>query len=145
MERLIFPNLVLEDQMAILNTIQHSLTEVQVNQINGMLGEKETIVHLRDFNPALFNSLANSPADERLLILLAEQLAQVIIDEGFDGVILPLGSPAFMFELGKIIGKRELEHKNLFAHSERKSVDESQPDGSVKKVAVFQHVKWLVL
>jgi hypothetical protein len=134
----------MEPKMAILNTIQHPLTEVQISQLE-MLGEQETIIHLRNSNPELFNHIANSPADEYLLTLLADKLVQVVINEGFSSVILPLGSPAFMFELGKIIGKRGLNHKNFFAHTERRSTEEVQDDGSVKKVSLFEHVKWLRL
>lgn len=40
----------------------------------------------------------------------------------------------------------ELEHRGYsawFAFSRRESVDQPQPDGSVRKVAIFRHVTWI--
>ena len=131
--------------MAVLNTIQHMLTNIQSDQLTRMDYNWDEIVSLKDLDSNLFDALGNSPADERTLISLAERLLKVIEPEKYEAVILPLGSPAFMFTFAKLVGRRDFTTKFLFAHTERKSVDEPQPDGSVKKVAVFQHVKWLVL
>lgn len=131
--------------MAILNTIQHNLTDLQSDQLTEMGFDWDAVEPLKEFFPEVFASLSNSPADEETLIHLAEILITIIRAGMYEAVILPLGSPAFMFTFAKLIGKQDSTTKFLFAHTERQSVDELQPDGSVKKVAVFNHVKWLVL
>jgi hypothetical protein len=47
------------------------------------------------------------------------------------------GAPFFMGALEKAI--RECGFTPVYAFSKRESVDQPQPDGSVKKIAVFRH------
>lgn len=129
--------------MAILNTIQHALTAEQIEQL-GVMFPGEKILHLRDINSELFAGLANCPADERLMIGMAEHLAEILDYDMIDQVILPIGSPAFMFCFARTIGQFR-KTPFLFAHTERVSEDQPQSDGTIKKVAVFKHVKWLVM
>jgi hypothetical protein len=51
------------------------------------------------------------------------------------------GAPYFMSFLEKAL--KEQGHRPLYAFSRRESVDQLQPDGSVRKVAVFRHVGWV--
>jgi len=128
--------------MTILNTMQHSLTNQQSDQLTDMGHDWDSIVSLKELDPDLFAGVSNCPADERILQMLAERLANVIMD-GYEAVILPIGSPAFMFILSRSFGS--VRPKFLFAHTERMSEDQRQDDGTVKKVSIFKHIKWIVL
>jgi len=127
----------------ILNTMQHDLSHIQIEQLGKMFGMRQSIVHLRVMDPDLYAGLSNCAPDERILIMLADRLAKIIKMDGYEIVILPIGSPAFMFTLAqKIAG---FSCKFIFAHSERVSEDQKQDDGTIKKVSIFKHIKWLVL
>ena len=130
--------------MAILNTIQYMLTNKQSDQLTVMGFDWDSVISLKELDPDLFGSLSNSPADERILDMLAQRLTKLISIDGYEAIILPLGSPAFMFAFSRASANLH-NCVFLFAHTERMSEDQIQTDGSTKKVAVFQHVKWLAL
>jgi hypothetical protein len=48
------------------------------------------------------------------------------------------GAPFFMGALEKAV--REMGFQPVYAFSKRESVDQPQPDGSVKKIQVFRHL-----
>ena len=147
--------------MKILNTLQHELTTDQLAELTA-LGYTE-VIHLRNLNPELFAGMANSPASEIGVEEMAIQLLNTISSEDPDGwrspsfnigaVLFPLGSPATMFAFARKVGEatRPWGPENmessfpvfLFAHSERVAEDQPQLDGTVRKVQVFKHLRFL--
>ena len=129
----------------IINTMQHTLTEKQVLDLFGLVGERQSVVLLKDLEAELFAKLANSLADEKELSSLAIDLINVIRKNNPEAMIMPIGSPAFMFSFGMAVGRLEAEcwTKFLFSHTERESVEEKQADGTITKKTVFDHKKWL--
>ena len=123
--------------MKILKAIQHQLTSEQILELNEKFNNPE-IINFSDVNPELFKKIANSPSDVRELSNLAEEFGKFC--NMYDGVVLPIGSPAFNHML-----RFKIIVPVLFAHSERQSVDELQPDGSVKKINIFKHVKFICI
>lgn len=131
----------------IINTLNHVMTPEQV----ASLPVEGEIVHVRDWAPELAPMFTNSPSDADAIRAGVRAVIGSIESKGVVGIILPGGSPAWMFALARLIGQREgaavcMNYpRYLFAHSERVSVEEPQPDGSVRKTAVFQHRGWIVL
>lgn len=130
--------------MKLLNTLQHTLTPEQASEL-AALGYTE-VVHLREANPELFASMANTPGEETGVVTAACNFLNEV-QGGYAGVLLPLGSPALMFCFAQMTGKLSREYLPifLFAHTERVAEDQGQEDGTVKKVAVFKHVRFLKL
>lgn len=94
--------------MKVLNCTQHNLTPEMIQS----LGDAE-IVNLRDADPKLFGELSNVSIDSDLSGL-ARDLNNLV--DKFDEVILPIGSPAFMWEFAReFTGTCAI----LFAHSNR--------------------------
>lgn len=50
------------------------------------------------------------------------------------------GAPYFMSFLEKVLREKHSKLAILYAFSKRESVDAPQPDGSVRKMAVFKHI-----
>lgn len=117
----------------LLVCMQHNLTQQQFNELKDY-----DIFYLKDVNPDLFKYIANCPGDEEELRNISFQLIEVA--NKYSTVLLPIGSPAFMY-----LFAQEFFGKVLFSHSERISKDEMQADGSVKKVSIFNHVKFIKL
>ena len=77
------------------------------------------------------------------IVAAAEVIAGLAASAGPAPHILPDaamigGAMWLMAPLAAAIESRGIE--SLFAFSQRESVEESQPDGSVRKIAVFRHV-----
>jgi hypothetical protein len=135
----------------ILSTLNHTLSPSQLSEL------KEPVALLKEVDPALASALSNCPGDRKELEKLAYQLYRLIQDSDYQEVILPVGSPAFLWVFASLCSHRHEEftgyHGGLgwapdqeeqkfcvrFAHSERKSVEVSLPDGTVEKKAVFEH------
>jgi len=116
-----------------INILAHKLTPEQVAELGG---EPK---HIRDLDPGLAAQIANCPMDRGTLVDMAQNLVFRACDD--DARILAgSGSPAFTALLGAIAAKEGVGL--VFAHSERVSVDEPQPDGSVKKTVIFKHVRF---
>lgn len=111
---------------------QHTPTQEQVKEL---LGE---IYFLKDVDPKLYQSLSNTGTED--LVHLAFQFKKLWT--AYDHVVLPIGSPAFIYVLGNNDIPGATKSKVLFAHSVRESIDIPQADGSVLKKAVFRHVKF---
>lgn len=112
--------------MKILNCVNHELTVRQVEQL-GQIGQVE---NLSDVDANLFKKLAQCPADITELVELASALIKVV--DGYYGIHLPLGSPAFMVVFTEMLsGANRPEF--IFSHSER-IVTES----GGKKVVTFE-------
>lgn len=139
----------------ILNTMQHALTDEQIIDLNNMFTQNN-ISNLRDVDNELFKQISNISVDANLNDL-AEQLLNVAKE--FDIVILPIGSPAFMFKFATKIPPKfpsilfpnifnppvNMDLTFLFAHSDRVSVEKQNEDGTITKTNIFKHVKFLVM
>lgn len=110
---------------------QHAPTEEQLKELDSV------VCYLKDISPDLFKELQNT--GEKNLGFYASKLLDMFAL--YDIVVLPIGSPAFVFVLGDLI-PNDVKHKIVFAHSERESVDIPQPDGTVVKKSVFKHIKF---
>lgn len=119
----------------------HKAEDAQLSQLKEMgIGE---IISITDINNSqLISLIKDSPSDEESLHKLAIELLEEAQKRNVDFIIQPGGSPAFIFILGKVISS-SFKIKVLFSHSERNSKEEIQKDGSVKKVSIFQHKKWI--
>lgn len=114
----------------------HKPTPEQIQE----LGEVE---YLSQVAPELQEQLNNTPSDLESLIELADKVLQLAY-KGKYTLVQVGGSPAFQVVLG---------HRNhreggpmitlAYAHSERVSQDEPQADGSVKKISIFKHNKFI--
>ncbi|MCB1158748.1 MAG: hypothetical protein H7A25_01665 [Leptospiraceae bacterium] len=129
-----------------LNCTAHKLTEEQINTIRELY--TEVIVELKDDNSILHSKLVNCPSEIGELQELARNLLEYLKvkyseSKGKLVIHFPIGSPAF-----NALFFRHQERENLplcfvFSHTERKSVDEKQEDGSVIKRSIFQFVKFI--
>jgi hypothetical protein len=106
------------------------------------IAELDEIVFLADVNPLLQDKLNNSPIDAKELRELAREFITFVIENNYFPVQVG-GSIAFQYTLGRI--SAEIPFAVKYAHSERVSVDEPQADGSVKKISVFKHVKFIIV
>jgi len=120
--------------MKVLSCLVHQLTEKQQAELAEEWG---TTTLLAEAQPELAAALKQCQADPAWLLEKAEELLQAC--QGFEAVILPIGSPAFMFGFAQLTQSAGAGQLWLFAHSERKSIEVAQPDGSVQKKAVFEH------
>jgi len=139
----------------ILNTMAHALTDEQIIDLNNMFTQNN-ISNLRDVDNELFKQLSNITVDSDLNYL-ANWLLEVA--RKFDIVILPIGSPAFMFKFATKIPPKfpsilfpnifnppvNMNLTFLFAHSDRISIEKQNEDGTVTKTNTFKHVKFLVM
>ena len=106
------------------------------------LAEIGKIVFLADVNPLLQDKLNNSPIDAKELRELAREFITFVIENNYFPVQVG-GSIAFQYTLGKMAA--DIPFAVKYAHSERVSIDEPQADGSVKKVSIFKHVKFITV
>lgn len=123
----------------VINMVQHALSGEQEKEL-GKLGRIECG---REILPSIYPKIANSPNTTLGIRQLVNELYTNLLDLSEKEEVyvhLPLGSPAFMFKLGMVIGLhgRWKNMKFVFSHSERVSIDEKQEDGSVVKRSVFK-------
>jgi hypothetical protein len=121
-----------------INLTQHTLSASQRADAENQGFE------ILDQKPDFYSELVNMTGDEDL-DALAEKLLEWCRN---CTCLMPIGSPAFMavfFQLWGQARKRNRFQKTrfVFSHTMRESVDVQQPDGSVKKTVVFNHVKFL--
>ena len=126
--------------MKILIALQHQLTEEQLTELN-TLGTQVEIEYLKDVNAELFSNVANSPDNVRDLAIAAQEMEN--LSRGYDKVLLPIGSPAFMFCFSSVVATRQPKTRFLFSHSERQSIEAPGPGGVVEKKMIFKHVKFI--
>jgi len=124
------------------NCTQHPLTPEQIRDVsdNGWV----LSLGLKEVNPELFSTLSNMTGDEDL----EEQALDLLDFCRGDVCLMPIGSPAFMavfFQTVQKMRKRYAFKKTRFVFSQsiRESAESVQPDGTVKKVTVFKHIKFL--
>jgi hypothetical protein len=70
----------------------------------------------------------------------AEKLAEIVFENGCNAAMIG-GAPYFQAPLERALVVKAI--KPLYAFSKRESEDQIQPDGSVRKVAVFCHAGWV--
>lgn len=129
--------------MKVLNCTQHTLTNEQLDELENDYNA-DLFLDLKDDNAELFGKLSNMKGDENLMSLALEFLDAT---KDADYYILPIGTPAFVFALGR--ASMELEHDEflespfLFSFSERVVSEIKNEDGSVSKTSIFKHKKFL--
>jgi len=128
-----------------LNCTAHELTEEQRQKA---LEYSNILIDLKTYNPVLWEKLVNSPAEVEALKILAQELLSFLKEVWLKSnqnllVHFPIGSPAFQAIFFQKLDRKSLPIRILFSHSERVSVDEIQPNGSVLKKGLFQFVKFL--
>ncbi len=113
-----------------LNLTQHKATEEQVAQgVKDLPQEQvEKLAKLLTFEEA--------PTTEELRNR-AIAIAQLAKETGEFSAMIG-GAPFFMSSLEAALQAKGIQPR--YAFSKRESVEQSQPDGSVKKVAVFKHI-----
>ena len=120
----------------------HAPTVEQVAELYSAWGMEGSLIALKDINPSLQELLNNCPNNHDDLIKLATLLHELSREE--DAVLVQPGSSlAFQYVLGKVRMTALRMSTVLYAHSERVSEDIPQEDGSVKKVSVFKHLKFV--
>lgn len=116
-----------------INILAHTLTSTQLSELGG------EPIHIRTIDAALAAKIAACPAEAAELEAMAASLCALAAQ--FDNRILAgSGSPAFTAILGREAARTGVVL--VFAHSERVSVDAAQPDGSIRKVSEFRHVRF---
>jgi len=126
-------------EIIILNLTQHRATPEQIQEgVFDLLGEaREELLQLLNFE-TLPSELALCSASENIA-----HLANNYFEEHFPNVgreertVMIGGAPFFMSYLEDSLGERG--NHPVYAFSERVSEDQTQPDGSVRKVSVFKH------
>ena len=122
----------MSNNITILNLTQHQATPEQVAQgvVEPSIENKEDIKLL-----LTFDSLFDTDYDQ--MVNRAVTLATICVREGCSKAMIG-GAPFFMAPLETALRERGV--KPLYAFSVRESVEQSQPDGSVRKTNVFKHV-----
>jgi hypothetical protein len=120
--------------MKILNLTQHTATpdQLEAGVFEPDADTKAEIVRLLTFE---------SPPTRREMSTRADMLAEIAALFDCDFVMVG-GAPFFTSTLESALIKHDLTP--VYAFSRRESVDEVQPDGSVRKIAVFKHVDFVV-
>ncbi|MHC1597434.1 MAG: hypothetical protein ACXQT3_03860 [Methermicoccaceae archaeon] len=118
-------------RVEILNLTQHRPTPAQVEQ--GVVEHPSAEVREKIKELLTFEEL---PTPE-LVRARARALAEIAADTGAEAAMIG-GAPYLMPPLEQELRKRGI--KPLYAFSRRESVEEVQPDGSVRKTQVFRHL-----
>ncbi len=112
----------------ILNLTQHNASPAQVEAGIVEPADKAVVQALLTFDEL--------PTQE-LLAERARALTTMVHESGHKAVMIG-GAPFFMAPLE--LALREADIRPLYAFSVRRSVDVHQPDGSVRKQTVFDHL-----
>ena len=122
--------------MKVLSIMAHELSQYQRDDFARSNEGIVDIQQLKDVNEALYKELTQCSPFINDLESLAEEIALIATD--YDAIILPIGSPAFMFLLA-----RELHGVECwFSHSER--VSEEDPVTGIK-VSTFKHIRFILV
>lgn len=105
------------------------------------IAEAGDFVFLRDLNSDLQERLENSPTSFRELNNLAELLLDYCRENHYN-LYQPAGNPSFQFALGWT-ARQYGDVDVYYAYSIRESQEVIQPDGSIKKIAVFRHKEFI--
>lgn len=139
--------------MKALKTLNHKLTQIQINELTNDFQIDEIL----ELCVSLASQLKELTIDSDIENL-ANELIEVIKE--YDYVLLPCGSPLFAFVLARKFESQGIATKALFAHSDRESKEKivskkimivengetvEKTFDVVEKITVFNHVKWMVI
>jgi len=125
----------------ILKLINHDLTEEQTKDLFKLIPDMQ----LLELPTDLKKWTTQSPDSPNGINFAVGEIIGFIDQNKVDVVLLPAGSPAFMFVFAHRI-KQDLPFvKCLFSHSVREFQETKRDDGSVKKINIFKHKKWMIL
>lgn len=117
--------------MWIKNLTQHAPTVDQFDKVNGVTAVDATAVALLNF--------ATLPSVEEIN---GRALGLADLAVGFESALVG-GAPYLMGPL--VAALKAVDVQPLFSFTERKSVEKTNPDGSVTKTSVFAHVAWVAV
>ena len=119
----------------ILNLTQHYATPDQVaaGVVDAPADVRETLVSLLTFDEA------PTPMG---VARRARRIAELAVSLGADFVMIG-GAPYLMASLEKALFAAGIEP--FYSFTRRETVESMQPDGSVKKMAVFRHAGWVMV
>lgn len=117
--------------MTIVNLTQHQATEAQVKEGVFNVDPSLNLTSLLTFNSA---------PSEQEMVERAEKLADIAAEAKAEAAMIG-GAGYFMRPLEEALRARGI--RPLYSFSERKSVEKRNPDGTVTKVNVFEHVGWV--
>ena len=115
--------------MNIVNLTQHQATEAQIKE--GVFNVEQNLGDLLTFNSA--------PSEEEMKER-AEKLADIAAEAKAEAAMIG-GAGYFMRPLEEALKARGI--RPLYSFSERRSVEKHNPDGTVVKTNVFEHVGWV--
>lgn len=127
----------------ILNLTQHVATpeQIEAGVFEPSAEDKKEIQRLLTFEEIKETESWN-------MFQRAEKIAKIVIkyfpdeydsEETNRGYAMIGGAPYFMSKLERVLSSEDFDICPMYAFSKRESVDQHQPDGSVKKVQVFRH------
>lgn len=119
------------DPMRIFNLTQHAATPDQVQAGVVEPADKRAVSTLLTFHSA---------PNKGELSRRAAELATMVANAGISSAMIG-GAPYLMGPLEKALGERGITA--LYSFSERRSTEQTQPDGSVQKVNIFVHTGWV--
>lgn len=115
----------------IANLTQHNATDIQV---------KEGVFNLdQSLNLGAILTFTTAPSEDEMKER-AEKLANIAAEAGAEAAMIG-GAGYFMRPLEEALKAKGIQP--LYSFSERKSVEKTNPDGTVTKVNVFEHVGWV--
>ncbi len=115
----------------------HQPSEEQIKEIES---KGFTFYTLLIIDSELQDKLSNTPGSYNECYELAGELLRKY---GKHQLVQVGGSMLFQFALGQRFEMLNFINRPLYAHSERISEDIPQEDGSVKKVSIFKHIKFI--
>lgn len=118
-----------------LVVMSHQLTKEQVDDFRG------EIITLSELDATLARQCANIPptADTSYIRVLAQKIMMPVLFEKCTHVAI-MGEPTLVYHV--VSACAQMDVIPLTSTTERISVDEVQPDGSVVKKSIFKHVQW---
>lgn len=132
--------MVMTTQKTLFVAFSHTLTKAQIEDAQASLGVC-SIVTLAEVAPAMqaLFSQVSAYATTQEIIELAREIVSLALDCGATHFYVA-GEPSLALHCSMIAHSCELVV--VQSTTERRSVETHQPDGSVVKSAVFQHVQW---
>ena len=117
----------------VLNLTQHQATPDQVSA--GVMDiDAEDLENLRDL--LTFDLVEGLPPSWRYVLMVADEIADLAKAYSPESAMIG-GAPYLMGPLARALSYRGITP--VFAFSTRESVEQVQPDGSVRKVNIFKH------
>lgn len=117
------------DYMKIINLTQHQATDAQMKE--GVFNANQSLNDLLTFITA---------PSEQEMVERAEKLADIAAEAKAEAAMIG-GAGYFMRPLEEALRARGI--RPLYSFSERRSVEKHNPDGTVVKTNVFEHVGWV--